>query len=487
VSFQTIPGAAGTDETTFLGTEGVDLLLSLNTTGSKTVEALGGNDNITFENTLGVVGDVTVKGGAGNDTITIGSATSGRVTRLTNSSVNGGAGNDTISLRGALNSTSRGNEGEDVITLAGNYTSAAVNGGAGGDSISLSAAIQMEDTKILGGNDNDGAINLTGGFAITAIDSTVNGSKGNDTIRLGGAGTVSATGFTIFGGQGDDFINGATLNAASDGITFSGDKGNDQISTGAGDDLILGGDDVDVLSSTSGKNTIDGGAGNDRLTGGTAADSIDGGVGNDTIDGLAGNNTINGGDGNDTITVAAGDDEITGGAGSDRYSDTGGATYTGNNDFNIGLGDSSAATSGTTVTFDVFADLFTGAGATADIDLTTGLTNSLGGGDAGSANLNVNAAINIADEGNGTGVTFAEIKTAVEAAGLTASTATNVQAYTIEVAAQAAVAGVTSAGITAASSFVLLNDPNIIMNSGDVMFQVVQGDGANAIGRIDLN
>jgi hypothetical protein len=387
-----------------------------------------------------------------------------------------------------LNSTSRGNEGEDVITLAGNYTSAAVNGGAGGDSISLSAAIQMEDTKILGGNDNDGAINLTGGFAITAIDSTVNGSKGNDTIRLGGAGTVSATGFTIFGGQGDDFIDGSLLNAASDGITFSGDKGNDQISTGAGDDLLLGGDDVDVLSSTSGKNTIDGGAGNDRLTGGTAADSIDGGVGNDTIDGLGGNNTINGGDGNDRITVAAGDDEITGGAGSDRYSDTGGTTYTGNNDFNIGLGDSSAATSGTTVTFDVFSDLFTGAGATADIDLTTGLSNSLAGSNAGSANLNNNGVLlTIADEGNGTGVTFAEIKTAVEAAGLTASGATNVQAYTIEVAAQSAVVGVTAAGITAASSFVLLNDPNIIMNSGDVMFQVVQGDGANAIARIDLN
>merc|ERR1712216_599418 len=116
--------------------------------------------------------------------------------------------------------TIRGNEGEDTFSLSGNYTSSVVNGGAGGDifTIATAAGIQLESSKILGGNSNDGVINLSGG-AITAVNSTVNGSKGNDTITLGAL-AITSNGFTVFGGQGDDFINAAGTVAASDGITF---------------------------------------------------------------------------------------------------------------------------------------------------------------------------------------------------------------------------------------------------------------------------
>jgi len=487
LAFQTIRGESGVD---FIGTDNVDILLSLNEAGDQTVDALGGNDNITLENTAGVVGTATVKGGAGNDTIVIGGTSNQGITRISGSILNGGLGDDILTSQGAVTSTIRGNEGQDTINLAGNYTSSKINGGAGGDIFALTAAVQLENTKILGGNDNDGAINLSGQI-ITAVNSTVNGSKGVDTITLGGA-AINATGFTVFGGQGDDFINAAAMTAASDGVTFSGDDGNDQIQTATADDLIFGGEGNDIITTTGGANTIDGGAGDDQLTGGAAADSIDGGEGNDTIvdaDALA--NTINGGEGNDSITVGLGADEITGGLGRDTYIDATG-TYQGSTDYNIGLSDSNAVTTGVTTTFDRFVDLFGGA-STVDIDLTSALSNQLAGSNVTNAGVNTGAAIAtiaIADENNGTGVTFAEIKTAVDAAALTASGNGGVNAYIITVAGQTAVNGVTMNGVVAAATavdYVLLNNTNTILDAGDSMFQVSAGDGANVIAAIDLN
>jgi hypothetical protein len=151
------------------------------------------------------------------------------VSRLLNSSVNGGAGDDTISTEGAESTVIRGNEDDDNFNLAGNYSNSTVNGNVGEDSFTVTASLILSNTKLLGGDSNDGLMNFSGGTGIgAAVNSTINGSKGNDNITLGAVSSVA--GFTVFGGQGNDVITSLT---ARDGIVYSGDLGDDQITTGS--------------------------------------------------------------------------------------------------------------------------------------------------------------------------------------------------------------------------------------------------------------
>ena len=105
LAFETIRSAAGVD---FIGTDGVDALFSLNETGAITVDAKGGNDTITLQDSDQVVGTATIKGGAGNDTIALTAESGGNNSRLASSSVNGGQGDDTI----------KGGRGADRIQLS---------------------------------------------------------------------------------------------------------------------------------------------------------------------------------------------------------------------------------------------------------------------------------------------------------------------------------------------------------------------------------
>ncbi len=110
-------------------------------------------------------------------------------------------------------------------------------------------------------------------------------------------------------GPGDDtLIVGAGLVV---NVVFHGGAGNDRVEMhgdgwleaygGAGDDVIIGGDEGD---------TLDGGAGNDTISGGGGADTITGGAGNDSLDGGAGDDTYVYADGfgDDTLADASGSD-----------------------------------------------------------------------------------------------------------------------------------------------------------------------------------
>jgi len=139
-------------------------------------------------------------------------------------------------------------------------------------------------------------------------DDTIYGEGGNDTITGGnGADTVD-------GGDGDDFID--TRGSLDSNLPDSNlpDRGfpsynglpsvpvdsnvyddRDTVDGGAGDDVILTGDDVDVIAGGAGNDTIDGGLDDDIIDGGADDDLIVGGEGADTIDGGTGNDTIYGG------------------------------------------------------------------------------------------------------------------------------------------------------------------------------------------------
>ena len=337
MAFTTIRGATGTDTIKFEGTAAVDALFALNETAPMSVTGLGGNDIINLANSTGVVGNATVRGGEGNDTIRFTDAAGANVSRLSTSSVSGGQGDDDIFSEGAESTKIRGNEADDDFVLAGNYSNSTLNGNSGEDSFVVAAGVNntgtitLSNSKIVGGGDNDGRMNFSTGNGIAnAVDSRINGSKGNDQITIG---TVAlATKFNVSGGQGNDLITSS--NAGADGIIYNGNDGDDQITTGAA------------------KESVGGGAGNDLINAGGDNDSIDAGAGNDIVNDAAGNDISILGEGNDTYTDAAGSDTITGGAGADTYNV--GPDSDENNNYVINAGDSAATLSGATQGFDTF-------------------------------------------------------------------------------------------------------------------------------------
>jgi serralysin len=142
--------------------------------------------------------------------------------------------------------------------------------------------------------------------------------------------------FSFDGRGGDDHIFGA-----SQGDTFAGGSGNDEIYGNDGDDHLSGGDNNDLLVGGAGNDTADGGngvdivngdAGNDTLAGGAGNDTLNGGDDDDSLDGGSGVDTLNGNNGNDTLHGGSGNDTLNGGAGIDT------AVYDNNRgDYSIGM------------------------------------------------------------------------------------------------------------------------------------------------------
>jgi Ca2+-binding RTX toxin-like protein len=447
VAFTTIRGESGVD---FIGSDGVDVLFALNETGALTVDAKAGNDNIVIAtaNAASVTSDlsVTVKGGEGNDTITAQDLYDAGVARFTGADVKGGAGNDTFNTGGAVTSVLRGNEGNDGFALEGNYTNSTLNGNSGSDSFVTTAAIALSNVKVLGGTGNDGAMDFDLGIATditVAVESTINGGKGVDNISIGDV--AVASNFFVFGGQDNDVIT--STNDAADGVTFSGDKGDDTLNLGDSDDIANGGEGNDLIAAGGGKDTVDAGAGNDIVTDGAGADS----------------NTL--GAGNDSYTDGAGSDTIIGGAGHDTYT-FGTADL---NHFDIdSVTDSAAAMSGTSVTFD---DLDSAGGS---FDLTfntidiTGISDSLTGASGANALNIVALGANIT-----TCDTFADLRTHFAGGAIlprSGATAKTVEATVITVAQATA----TAANID--GTYIILNNGNTILDGGDVMFEINLAD-----------
>jgi Ca2+-binding RTX toxin-like protein len=381
VAFITTPGAAGTDSIKFEGTAGVDALYALNQTGKITAEGLAGDDTIFIANSTGLVGTTTVIGGDGKDNIAFQDAAGANVARISNSEVRGSKGDDTITTVGAESSKIKGNDQDDNFSLSGNYSNSVVAGNADEDSFFIATttanvtqtdgsvvttttgSITLSETKIVGGKGEDGEMTFTAGQGIiAAVNSTINGNDGDDAIQIGNVG--SASGFTVFGGKGNDFITSS--NAGADTVIYSGDIGDDQITTGAAKDSVLGGEGVDRINAGGDKDTIDAGAGNDIVTDNT------------------GDDTVALGEGNDRYIDGAGSDSITGGLGADTF--TLDATATDDNNYIIGAkADSNAVTSGTTRDFDTFGSGFTA--LIQHIDITSVAESLLG--DAVSSSTNV--------------------------------------------------------------------------------------------------
>lgn len=283
------------------------------------VEDAGKGDDVI--DVRGVKAMVEIHGGVGNDTIYLSDGASSKAygddgndtiiasmeTSATGVILYGGEGNDTLT-GGVVTIEIHGGGGNDVIT--GSPQLDMLFGDAGADSI---AALEGDDTAE-GGDGND----------------SIDGGEGNDT--LGGGGGADK----LFGRRGADILEGGSgddeLSGSADSDFLVGGDGNDKAFGHGGIDLLIGDNystvngvtvtAANIVSSLEdiGANgvAVEGitGAGDDFLVGGGNIDALFGGNGNDF---LYGGNFFNAGetevieeDHNDFFDGAAGNDTIFG-------------------------------------------------------------------------------------------------------------------------------------------------------------------------------
>ncbi len=142
--------------------------------------------------------------------------------------------------------------GDDI--LDGGLGSNTLNGGGGNDTLSVTL--------------NDDVTDDTSTNADTATQNVnrISGGSGQDTLRVD---------------TSQDVQIDLTKGTASHYLLFNSIE---HITSGQGNDSLIGNADANQLQGRSGDDSLDGGAGNDRLIGGAGADTLLGGEGEDTAD-----------------------------------------------------------------------------------------------------------------------------------------------------------------------------------------------------------
>lgn len=305
------------------------------TVGDDWVEG-GASDN-TFSGGAG--GDV-LKGGDGDDTL------------------NGDAGDDTL-IGESGNDTIAGGAGNDTIVYGTEDGNDTVDGGDGDDTLRVvqkTNGPNLDDTLLV--TLASGVVSQANGASLTSVENLeADLAGGTDALVYDTADAVSvnllsgaASGFSftrgienVTSGSGDDTLLGNSL-----GNSFDGGAGNDTLRGGFGDDMLAGGDGDDQLWGDEGDDLLEGGEGNDRIDGGAGTDTASfasassgvtvslagltsfeeqdtAGAGIDrliAIENLLGsthNDNLTGGDGANLIDGGAGADTMTGGLGDDTY------------------------------------------------------------------------------------------------------------------------------------------------------------------------
>jgi Ca2+-binding RTX toxin-like protein len=219
--------------------------LDIGTTEKLTLNANGGDDNVSAGAGLAGLISITFSGGAGNDTLS------------------GGDGDDVL----------LGNDGDDVLSgNAGNDVldgGAGVNqlsGGDGDDSLSNSSPLTPVGTLQFRGT-------IDGGLGIDGV--VFYGSDGNDHIRISrrvgpdGPEMIFQIGKTV---STSLYSNGET-------VTVFGGAGNDHIA-------------MDPTAGERWQAIFYGEGGNDHLSGSAQNDTLDGGPGNDMLEGGGGDDLL---------------------------------------------------------------------------------------------------------------------------------------------------------------------------------------------------
>lgn len=165
--------------------------------------------------------------------------------------------------------------------------------------------------------------------------------------------TLSFLGFTdiIIGSDDDDRVGAGegVLNGSPNADIIKGCAGGDEINgldgrdrlfgdgrpaacklgdaEGDESDSIFGGDGNDYINGNDGGDYIDGEGGRDRISGDAGDDEIHGGLDNDRLDGGDGNDSLYGEEDNDVLNGSSGDDFLDGGDGNDTLDGGPGTDY----------------------------------------------------------------------------------------------------------------------------------------------------------------
>jgi Ca2+-binding RTX toxin-like protein len=163
-------------------------------------------------------------------------------------------------------------------------------------------------------------------------DLLVGGNRQNDWL-YGGAGDDGLSGNggndTLIGGEGADILLGGTGSdtavyaGSAAGVTVNLASGTGEGGDAEGDTLIemeniVGSNFSDWLIGDGGDNFLQGGLAGDVLYGRDGDDYLDGGAGDDTLQGDGGDDVLAGGDGDDILRGVSGNDGLHGGAGDDH-------------------------------------------------------------------------------------------------------------------------------------------------------------------------
>jgi Ca2+-binding RTX toxin-like protein len=249
---------------------------------------LGGNDNLSENETNGALPRANIFGGAGDDTITGGSG---------NDLLFGEAGNDTLLGKGG-NDLLFGGDGNDV--LIGGTGDDQVFGQSGNDRMIWNPG---EGTDLNEGGDGVDTVEVNGGngsenFTIAANGTRVRFDRTNPAPFSLDIGT--SENLVVNANGGDDTITAGNGLAPLIQITMDGGAGNDILTGGDGNDILIGGDGNDLINGGRGNDVAFMGAGDDTFV-------WNPGDGSDTVEGQAGNDTMlfNGANVNEKIDVSA--------------------------------------------------------------------------------------------------------------------------------------------------------------------------------------
>ncbi|HXV38667.1 MAG TPA: HYR domain-containing protein [Nitrosopumilaceae archaeon] len=120
----------------------------------------------------------------------------------------------------------------------------------------------------------------------TATDQFGNSENLKQTITVQACGKPVSSFNLIIGGQQDDVLTGTNLADLIFGLEgndiITGEEGDDCIIAGEGDDIVFGNDGEDKIAADNGNDIIRGGSGEDKINGNSGFDIIDGGDDHDS-------------------------------------------------------------------------------------------------------------------------------------------------------------------------------------------------------------
>jgi hypothetical protein len=280
-------------------------------TGAAILDGGAGDDTLIgglgADTLLGGDGDDTLTGGAGNDSLQGGAdqdtlLEAGNVSFVLSDAKLTGLGTDT--LGGLEHAQLTGGALANGFTLNGWTGTAAIDGGASAaDLVSVTQDTDFTLTPGLIARNTAGAITFVNTERVT-----LSGGAGNNRFTVSG---WSATA-TLVGGAGTDMVistndanftlTNSRLTRSTGGVFTLSAIEQAYLTGGAGNNTINAG------SFTLGNVTLDGGGGDDTLTGGTRDDLLLGGAGNDTLNGGSGRDFLLGGTDLDALLGGAGED-----------------------------------------------------------------------------------------------------------------------------------------------------------------------------------